>query len=218
MIVTIRRSIGGICFMTAKNPDDLLSHITDDTGKREKECQPFLDEILPHLCRETASTIIRYGREQPNRFGYNDFSVSAVISDGGTSTRKVAFVWEAKAPQCATFEADDHKSRLRPTADLIKAENQLLHYVEEFASSPSYRSYFGLDATSEVVPAGIIIGRSNLLVKPSSKFDTSTNIQNLFDYTMQIRKKYLYKSHSIVVKNWNWVHEMMVQPVKKISP
>ena len=42
-----------------------------------------------------------------------------------------ASIWELKAPQCYLMEFDESGPRCRPTLDLIKAENQLLHYGHE---------------------------------------------------------------------------------------
>ena len=188
---------------------DLLSLIADDKF-REKECQPFLDNIRHCLCLETPKEILYFGREDPARSGYADYTVSAVISDGGRAERRVAYVWEVKAPQLYAFEFDDCAERLRPTKDLIRAESQLFHYVEEFSESASFRQKYKLDAAGQVKPGGFIIGRSSNMIKPNKKFSKSAHEEAVLWNMARLRREaYLYQAANIRLKNWDWVTEMM---------
>ncbi|MBP0492840.1 hypothetical protein [Roseomonas indoligenes] len=186
---------------------DLLSLIHDDTGHREKECQPALLLIKQFLCREIPRNILQVGREEPNRYGSNDFCVSAVVSDGSTDKR-CAYVWEVKSPQSHILEFDDHSLRLRPTMELVKAETQLFHYVEEFKSSRSFRHYFDLNDLAEVIPAGIIIGSEKTLVKKGrlGQGKSLDELKRLYQISMHARHQYLYKAANILVKDWSWVY------------
>lgn len=191
----------------------------DDTQQREKECQPFLDQIAPLLCLETPKQILAYGREDPARGGYADYTVSAIISDGGRAERRVAYVWEVKAPQLYCFEHDESAQRLRPTKDLVRAESQLFHYAAEFAESTAFKSKYKLDAAGQVRPAGFIIGRSSSLIKPNAKYPvTADDEMNLYDLAVARRDMYLYRAASLRLKNWDWVYEQIASAQSSTIP
>lgn len=193
--------------MTKLSLADLQAYIKELGHHREKECQPYLLHIPEFLCRETPKRILVQGREEPSRYGYNDYCVSAIISDGSIE-RRVAYVWEVKAPQSHIFEFDDHAKRLRPTKDLIKAETQLFHYVEEFQNLKSFREWFQLDTLGVVVPAGIIIGAAHSLVKPSKSHSfEAIELQRLYSISMHARNTHLYNKASITIKTWDWVSD-----------
>jgi len=202
--------------LTRPLPADLAKHINDTSGHREKECQPYLLHIPDFLCRETPKRVLAQGREEASRYGYSDYCVSAIISDGSTE-RRVVYVWEVKAPQSYILEFDDHPKRLRPTKDLIKAETQLFHYVEEFRQSRSFREWFHLDTMGTIVPAGIIIGSDQTLVKRSTTYNyTSDELKRLYSISMYARNTHLYNRAAIAVKIWEWVRECFSIETDKI--
>ncbi|WP_157619703.1 hypothetical protein [Skermanella stibiiresistens] len=148
------------------------------------------------------------GREEANRFGESDFTVSARIMVSRSSFKITAYVWEVKAPQCYLYEFDNNRNRLRPTKELIKAENQLLHYASDFSDMRAFRNRYGLDAYSTVIPAGILIGRDDRLVKPSRQLQVSeADARALFDQTSRIRDLYLYDRAGIRIRTWDWAIE-----------
>lgn len=204
--------------MTKPLLSNLKSYIDDQDQHWEKECQQYLMHIPEFLCRETPRKILVRGREEASRYGYNDYCVSAIISDG-IIERRMAYVWEVKAPQSHVFEFDDHAKRLRPTKDLIKAETQLFHYVEEFQQSKSFREWFKLDTLGMVVPAGIIIGSPQSLVKPSTKYGYDADeLQKLFVISMYARNAHLYNKASIAIKTWDWVYECYSIETSALTP
>lgn len=191
-------------------PAQLAAYIAD-TAAREKECQPYLDFIPELLCHESPKEILAFGREDSARGGYADYTVSAVISDGGRAEHRVAYVWEVKAPQLYAFEFDDNAGRVRPTKDLVRAESQLFHYVDEFSASPSFRQKYKLDAAAKVRAAGFIIGRSANMIKPNSNYPISSSDEvNLWDMARARREYFLYRAANIKLKNWDWVHEAIL--------
>jgi hypothetical protein len=168
----------GLCMLRLPDSVIRLTELVNQDAHNELECRKFLPLISPHLCHQTANRIIRIGEEQPNRFGSWDFVVSAEITHGGLS-EVIAYVWELKAPQVYLYELDANLRRFRPTPDLVRAETQLLHYVWEAQDSRAFRDYFGLGASSKILPAGIIIGRQDRLAKVASRANQEVELDEI---------------------------------------
>ena len=141
--------------------------------------------------------------------GASDFSVSARFTISADVQIARAYVWEVKAPQTYLFEFDDNPSRLRPTKELIKAETQLVHYVPELGTSRAFRDKYGLDASSEVLPAGIIMGRNDRLVRPGKYRLDADQIRKVFRTSYYVRDAYLYRRAGIRLLTWDWVLEKL---------
>ena len=186
----------------------LRSLVYDNARQTERECQPYLAEIADVLCRETFQDVIMTGREEANRFGESDFTVSARVMVSRSVLKVTAYVWEVKAPQCYLYEFDENRNRLRPTKELIKAENQLLHYASDFNDNRAFRNLYGLDAYARAVPAGILIGRDDRLVRPNRNFPTDeARTLALFRQTSHIRDMFLYEPAGIRIRTWDWAIE-----------
>lgn len=184
-----------------------LDNLVRREERVEKECQPYLEKIAHVLCDESsvAEDVITCGREDMNAFGYADFVVSIKIQDVGSDYTPKAFVWEVKAPQCYILQAEKSSSRLHPTMDLIKAEGQLCHYVSSMAGEMSFRTRYRLETCSEVVPAGIIIGRDDRLVKPAERTKSLEELKQMYRTSMAIRQRYIYGQAGIKIRTWDWV-------------
>lgn len=174
---------------------------------QEKACQAFLFDVALHLLpfRMQREDIIQTGREERSRVGDSDFSISVKV-DNGAFGRRIAYVWEVKAPQCYLFTQDSAANRMQPTNDLYSAENQLLNYVAELAQSDNFKAKFGLDGVADVVkPGGIIIGRKNTILKDES--DPSRI--RLAEAAYAIRDSFLWSGAGIRVLTWDWVCEQL---------
>jgi len=178
---------------------EVLVNATD--GHKEKQCQPFLDMAVPFLLPRTPEKVLTFGREEPNRAGSCDFIVSALYGSGANEERH-AYIWEVKSPQTMIFEEDDSKERLRPTKGLVKAETQLGYYVEELRHSPSFRLKYGLGVYSEVIAAGIVIGRSDRACAPINGL-TPDDQKAREQTALQIRRKLFYQAAGITLLTWN---------------
>ena len=189
-----------------------LAKLIADDSWRELDCRPFLSYIADLLCRETPNRLLRVGSEEPTRFGSSDYVVSAEISHGGISER-VAYVWELKAPQVYLYEMDDNLRRFRPTADLVKAETQLLHYVSEYEDSKGFKEYYDLRPNSRILPAGIIIGRKDNFARIGRKGANDMELDQLAlaQNSHSIREFYLYRVAGIRLKTWDWVTESLTR-------
>jgi len=187
---------------------DQLRDLINKKSYEEKACQEFLPEIALHLVpfRISKEQILNDGREESCRVGNSDFTVSIEV-DNGVVGRRMAYVWEVKAPQYYLFEQDT-ANRLRPTDALYSAENQLLNYVAELSQSPNFKSKFGLTGLiDEVRPGGIIIGRKDLLVKPSTK--GAKTDEGLGRFAFSTREAYFWGVAGIRVCTWDWVCDQL---------
>jgi len=136
--------------------------------------------------------------------------VADLVTDTG-GTDKVAFLWELKAPQCHLFEYDDNKRRCRPTSDLVKAENQLLHYVEEAVGSDTTRQRLGVMSRKDIRPGGIIIGtQQSLLRSPNLSQDIA-----LAETALRLRRERFYEPHGIRILLWDRILDA-VRPASRI--
>lgn len=174
---------------------------------QEKACQDFLVDVALHLLpfRMQKEDIIQTGREERSRVGDSDFSISVKV-DNGAFGRRIAYVWEVKAPQCYLFTQDSAANRLQPTTDLYSAENQLLSYVAELAQSKNFKAKFGLNGIDDLVkPGGIIIGRKNTILNNES--DPSRI--RLAEEAYAIRDSFLWSGAGIRVLTWDWVCEQL---------
>ena len=73
-----------------------------------------------------------------------------------------------QSPQCYVFEFDN-ENRVRLTKDLISAENQLLHYYEEYKKSETFISEFNITSTDNIHIGGIIIGQKSTVSETECK-------------------------------------------------
>jgi hypothetical protein len=183
------------------NADALQTLVNAQDGHKEKQCQPYLERAQRLLLPRTPVQIIEFSREEPSRAGRSDFVISAAFGDSGTF-EKNAYVWEVKSPQTFLFEPDDSAQRLRPTKDFIKAETQLAYYVLELQDSPTFRAKYDLDAFSKVIPAGIIIGRSDAMCKPIDGA-TAKQQQDLERSALIMRKNLIYGPAQLTIFTWD---------------
>ncbi|MEH6626144.1 MAG: hypothetical protein V7739_06865 [Motiliproteus sp.] len=196
------------------NPHDELTHLINETGNKELECREFVSLSRELFVQNTAATnILHEESEYRGHTGDSDLIVICEQSSGGINTRQ-AYVWEIKAPQCYLFEKCNN-NRVRPTADFIKAENQLLHYYEELKST-QFVSEFGLNHPENVKLGGILIGNTNTLVRGS--YDTSTSLR-LYTRAHELRQRYLYGHSNIKIMIWNDVLDYLkvAEPITKSS-
>jgi hypothetical protein len=96
--------------------------------------------------------------------GDSDYVISAQVQESSGVQRVKAYVWESKAPQCYIFERDTD-NRLKPSQDLVQAENQLLHYYLDLKGSEPSRDEFGVTTSDDFCLGGIIIGCNRTRVR-----------------------------------------------------
>ena len=104
-----------------------LKKLIEATVKKENECRKYLQYAKEALVRDTVLEFVYVETERRATVGNSDYIISGKIVDETGNECVKAYIWELKAPQCHIFEKDT-ENRLRPTIDLIQAENQLLNY------------------------------------------------------------------------------------------
>lgn len=181
-------------------------------SKQEIACRPYLVHathlLIQRTLRSTASFI-----EIRSFVGDADLAVVAEIVNDNGEPETWAYFWELKAPQCYLFEYDANKNRCRPTADLIKAENQLLHYVDEAVANQNTRKRLGLIDSKNIRPGGIIIGtKQRMLRSPVNPKDTQKAA-----IALQLRREQFYQAQQIRVLTWDHVLDQL-RPQAVLQP
>lgn len=166
--------------------------------KNEIDCGKYLDHAVTYLLPKTPFSNIVTHREERSVFGSSDFIIAANFRGDTGKPERIAYIWEIKAPQCYLMTSDSNKTRFKPTTDLYKAENQLIHYVHEAKNNGVFRDKFGVGATGEVCAGGIIIGTDESIVSPTEK-----NSEELAQASLNIRKEYLYRSTNLRIMTWS---------------
>lgn len=174
--------------------------VRDTTGKRELECRPYLQHAENLLIEQSLRSTVQF-HEVRSYAGDADLILAADVMTDTGETERMAFLWELKAPQCYLFEYDDNKHRCRPTPDLVKAENQLLHYVEEAVGNESTRMRLGVMNRTNIRPGGIIIGAKNTMLR------TPKDIRDVdkASTALRLRRERLYHAQGIRVLLWDRV-------------
>jgi hypothetical protein len=190
--------------------EDFKALIEYDGGQNEIECGNYLHHAIAYLLPMTVIES-NFDREDRNFFGNTDFVISAKLIDDASTEAMCAFIWELKAPQCYLLEKDDNRNRFRPTMDLVKAENQLLHYYQEAIDNDGFRQRFGVMDRQNIRLGGIIIGRSDRLARSYEERDKPS-----MDTALKVRKEYFYSSRGIRLFNWDRLLTF-IRPPKAVS-
>ena len=174
--------------------------VASNGAHNEIKCGGYL-EYAKDLLLGVSGRDLRCNREERLHYGSSDFVVTGMVSDGRGDWSRHARIWELKAPQCYVFERDDNDTRFRPTRDLIKAENQLLHYASEMLSSDSFRVRQDVMKFENIKMGGIIIGRSSdRLVKDPKHLPQAKT-------SLLIRDRFFYEVNHIKILTWDAVVE-----------
>jgi hypothetical protein len=192
-----------------------LMSLIDSADNKEKECREYLQYVTEFLVADTPISIPYVEKELPGNSGDSDYVVSCRVCEGTGNKPVKAYVWELKAPQCYIFEKDN-ENRLRPTPELVRAENQLLHYHHEIQGSGQLLTYFKITSPEYVLLGGIIIGSGATTVKGSYEEEKK---QRLYEKALMVRTKYFYQPHGIKILNWNYIADLLnptAQP--KLNP
>ncbi len=186
--------------LTAEDFAAFEALVGEPTVKRELQCRSYLIYAEQLLIEKTLRSTVQH-LEVRSYAGDADLILAAdVLTDTGVSER-VAFFWELKAPQCYLFEYDDNQHRCRPTPDLVKAENQLLHYVDEAVANENTRNRLGVRHRANIRPGGIIIGtQKSMLRAPKHPRDVE-----MATMALRVRQERLYSAQGIRILLWDRV-------------
>jgi hypothetical protein len=178
--------------------------VFEKTRYTETECESYLAQAAGFLVPGTPIDLSAL-RQDRNYFGSSDLTVTVSMLDELMAISNSAYIWELKAPQCYLMEYDDSKTRCRPTAELIKAENQLLHYGHESQYNDAHRARLKILDRDRIKLGGIVMGTKDRLLKGGSgpgDIERATN-------SLNIRKRYFYEPNNIRIITWDRLVEYL---------
>jgi hypothetical protein len=191
--------------MSALKSNELRALI-DKPHRREKKCGEYIPLIWDKLLLGYRSIkLIETIPEYRGHLGDCDYVIIAMLSDGSRECTK-AFFWELKAPQCNIFDVDpSNENRLRPSQDLIDAENQLLYYYHEHKHAPEFIKRHNLGGSINVHLGGIIIGSNNRKIKGKTKREDK---EGLYDEALDVRHL-IYDALSMRFMTWDEIYNIL---------
>lgn len=193
----------------------LRALVREPRRRTERECGEWLKAGKNARCLlpdHEVDTPLFHDSEISLAPGRVDLVVLAESRRMDNSKRRVAYVWELKAPQLYLFEPDG-LNRVRPSQEFYSAENQLLHYYKHLRGYEAFRDKWDIIKTEEVRLGGIIIGRTDRLVKCPSKYSPEDMRRAALD-ALDGRVENLYGSR-LQILTWDRVLERI--PLKKHS-
>ncbi len=191
---------------------DELSRLLDEpTQRNEEQCRDYLQHTK-NLLFEKFNRIIRFihfDAEYRLTSGDADVAISGRIREEDGTECNIAYVWECKPAQVAIFKRETNR-RFIPTMELIKAENQLLHYYLEAKGSRDFRDTFDITDENQVRLGGIIISRDSRRISQSGlALDRSAD---LYRKAKRARDE-LYSGLGIRLLTWDRVLEHLRPPL-----
>lgn len=180
-----------------------LRALIETADRKEHECREYLKFVPALLFEETVIQYVHLATEYRGHPGDSDYIISGRIRDETGSESVKAYVWELKAPQCYVFEADN-ENRLKPSRDLMDAENKLLHFYDQLKGDDAARASFQVTHRDNVHLGGIIIGSRQTRV--SGDYDHAKK-EVLFETAKRIRTSYFYRPAGIRLLTWDRVLE-----------
>jgi hypothetical protein len=186
-----------------------LQGFISDSNNKELECRDYLQYAKGALVSDTVIEFVYVEKERRGNSGDSDYIVSCKVCDEIGVEAVKAYIWELKAPQCYIFEKDT-ENRLRPTKELVQAENQLLHYYHENKGSEQFKNDFGVSHSDNVLFGGIIIGCHARRIKGDYPEEKKNK---LFEKALMIRKKYIYDPLHIRIVHWDYILDFLKHPI-----
>lgn len=184
---------------------ELRNEIELKDTNTERSCEKLLSNIPWVLLPTLNGTITYVDHQQMCSAGIVDVIVIADVVQLGGDTRREAYVWELKAPQLHLFKIET-SDRACPTNELLKAENQLLHYHSAVSRDGHLRDRWDISSSYQINFGGIIMGRNSTLVR---YMDTQSSYAlDLANQAFRIRKKHFYEHPGIRLWTWDYVLEI----------
>ena len=190
--------------------EELRKQIEWQDAHTEQECGKCLTHIARVLLPIFDVTVTYVDQQQTVSAGRVDLIVIADVVRPGDNVRRQAFIWELKAPQLHLFRIET-RDRACPTAELIKAEHQLLHYRDDVAKSEGLRKRWGIISADHVNFGGIIMGRNDRMVRP--KANGGPRALQLASQALEIREQAFYTHNGIELWTWDKVLAIAESPI-----
>ncbi|RWP64937.1 Shedu anti-phage system protein SduA domain-containing protein [Mesorhizobium sp.] len=178
--------------------------VATDGSFNEKECSAYLYAATDYLLGVTPFRMKELSLEARSPYGRSDYIIVADIKSGHGAIETHMIFFELKAPQCYLVQLDDAR-RYRPTNDLVKAETQLIHYVEQAKGDGDLREKHGIVGPHQISAGGIIIARDDHIAKVDSD-------SKLVDarHSFKLRQRSLYQTWKILT--WDRILEYVEPP------
>ena len=190
------------------SPYQSLYKLMTDNSHREIECRTFLNSTKEKLVKNSPDRFLRFEPEYRGHTGDSDVVITCEVENDAGVRCVEAYIWEVKAPQCYVFEFDN-MNRVKPTKDLISAENQLLHYYEEYKKSDTFKQEFEITSSDNIYIGGIIIGQKSRLVKPNQNYSDRSKTNSLYTRAINCRKEHFYKASRIDFIIWDRILDLL---------
>jgi hypothetical protein len=188
-----------------------LKSLLASRRRNERACREYLPLANELLSKYESNEFKGHVTELPGRFGPSDYMVRCTCMNVAGQKEDHVYIWEVKAPQCPLFVRET-KMRARPSPDLIKAENQLLHYYADQSGSNSFLQDLQIPP-GHVHLGGIIIGTRWNLMKGELSSQAKTSAARAFE----LRRKLIYDPANIEVYTWERILDYLINkpPIKK---
>ena len=141
--------------------------------------------------------------ELPGASGPSDLVIICDRYEHGDPVRS-AYIWEIKAPQEVVFSRCN-SNRIRPSAALNKAENQLFDYWNDCTTS-QFRDAYAISSLDEIHLGGIVIGQRSTRLKCNY---SEIRRNALYKKAMGLRKKLVYKPNDIRLYLWDDINDFI---------
>ena len=182
-----------------------LKHLSlSRAGIQRKNAKSTWQRLQRIFLEELRAILWQYDKIR-NYFGTSDVTIVAYLLNETMQRLDYASIWELKAPHCYLMEFDDAKTRCRPTLDLIKAENQLLHYGHESQNNDAHQVRLQIMDRDRIRLGGIVIGTRDKILKGATGVGDIERATNSFN----IRKKYFYEPIGMKVVTWDRIIEYL---------
>jgi hypothetical protein len=182
----------------------LQEQVKREDAHTERQCAKILKEnklaqaLLPGY--NIDGQLIFVGCEQFCSIGRVDLILIADKYHVSGEIIRVAYIWELKAPQLFIFIMES-RNRANPSADLFKAEHQLLLYYNAICDDIAFKTRWNISPL-DVHLGGIVIGRENKFIDYKS-FDPLES-KGLAKQAHDIRKCFFYQDRFSLI-NWDQV-------------
>lgn len=186
-----------------------LNELIAEEARNEHKCRDYLKHVHHVLVDAQLIHSTTAEQEFPTQTGPNDYLIRAKVDSGIGTTENIIVVWELKAPQCLMFETDS-KVRLKPSKDLVDAENKLFNHYHQLKGNRAIKEQFQLTSDSQIRMGGIIISREDKLAPGIKK---STTAEQNFRLAHTVRQQYIYKQNGMRLLSWDYILNCL-QPQK----
>ncbi len=185
------------------NPYEELKGLISSKNKNEILCRKYLKHTPQILFNKSVIALINFDEEDRGSSGDSDYVISGIVKNDAGSEYNLAYIWEVKAAQCYIFE-EETKNRLKPSSDLVKAENQLINYYNDKKGDEKFRNRFKITHSNFVKIGGIIIGSNKTLIKSKKIKSKQTFLE-----ASSLRENTLYKSPGIRLIIWDTILDQL---------